>query len=191
MLQNKEEFLSLKQQALKKRFSHMNPMQMQAIFQVKGPLLILAGAGSGKTTVIINRIAYMIKFGDAYQNTYIDDQVDEAALEVLKSYINGADVSDDALSEIVGSYPIRPWNILAITFTNKAANELKERLIHMLGEEANDIAASTFHSACVRILRRDIERLGYSKSFTIYDADDSVRMIKDAMSDLKVDDKMI
>ena len=190
MLQNKEEFLSLKQQALKKRFSHMNPMQMQAIFQVKGPLLILAGAGSGKTTVIINRIAYMIKFGDAYQNTYMGDQVDETALETLRSYINGADVSDDALSEIVGSYPIRPWNILAITFTNKAANEMKERLINVLGEEANDIAASTFHSACVRILRRDIERLGYGKSFTIYDADDSVRMIKDAMSDLKIDDKM-
>lgn len=190
MLQNKEEFLSLKQQVLKKRFSHMNPMQMQAIFQVKGPLLILAGAGSGKTTVIINRIAYMIKFGDAYQNTYMGDQVDRAAMDTLKSYINGAEISDDALSEIIGNYPIRPWNILAITFTNKAANELKERLVNMLGEEANDIAASTFHSACVRILRRDIERLGYGKSFTIYDADDSVRMIKDAMSDLQIDDKM-
>ena len=86
MLQNKEEFLSLKRQALQKRFSHMNPMQMKAVFQVKGPLLILAGAGSGKTTVIINRIAYMIKFGDAYQSDYLSDEIDESAVQALKDY---------------------------------------------------------------------------------------------------------
>ncbi len=183
----KEDFMKLKRKVLEKRFSHMNPMQSQAIFNVNGPLLILAGAGSGKTTVIINRIAYMIKFGDAYNNDYMPDNAD---LEVFQRYLDGEKISDEELAENMGAFSVRPWNILAITFTNKAANELKERLSLMLGEEANDVQASTFHSACVRILRRDIERLGYGKSFTIYDADDSLRVIKDVMADLKIDDKM-
>ncbi len=187
MLYSREEFTKIKKKVLKKRFSNMNPMQAEAIFKVKGPLLILAGAGSGKTTVIINRIAYMIKFGDAYESEFVPENAD---IEVLKNYLNGEEVSDDKLSEVLGYFPVRPYNILAITFTNKAANELKERLALMLGEEANDIMASTFHSACVRILRRNIDRLGYSSNFTIYDADDSLRMIKDVMDDLKIDDKM-
>ena len=183
----KEDFIKLKRKVLEKRFSNMNPMQSQAIFNVNGPLLILAGAGSGKTTVIINRIAYMIKFGDAYNNDYMPDNAD---MEIFNRYLDGEKISDEVLAENMGAFSVRPWNILAITFTNKAANELKERLSLMLGEEANDVQASTFHSACVRILRRDIERLGYSKSFTIYDADDSLRVIKDVMNDLKIDDKM-
>ncbi len=187
MLYNREDFIDLKRKVLEKRFSHMNPMQAQAIFNVNGPLLILAGAGSGKTTVIINRIAYMIKFGDAYNSEFIPDNAD---VEIFNRYLDGEDISDEVLAENMGVFSVRPWNILAITFTNKAANELKERLSLMLGEEANDVQASTFHSACVRILRRDIERLGYGKSFTIYDADDSLRVIKDVMSDLKIDDKM-
>ena len=85
--------------------------------------------------------------------------------------------------------PIKPWNILAITFTNKAAGELKERLSAMLGEDALDIQAATFHSACVRILRRDIERLGYQSSFTIYDSDDSQRVVKSCMNDLGISEK--
>jgi len=175
---------------MEKRFSNMNADQMEAVFQVKGPLLILAGAGSGKTTVIINRIAGMIRFGDAFSSDYLPDDLDWAT-DALQAYIDGADVPDEDLAEAFGTYPIRPWNILAITFTNKAAKELKERLERMLGEEeANDIAASTFHSCCVRILRRDIERLGYTRSFAIYDTDDSLRVIKDAMSELKIDDKM-
>ena len=85
--------------------------------------------------------------------------------------------------------PAAPWSILAITFTNKAAGELKERLERMLGPAANDIWASTFHSACVRILRRDIDKLGFASSFTIYDTDDSLRVIKDCLKDLNLDDK--
>lgn len=183
-------FRSLRQQAMEKRFSNMNADQMEAVFQIKGPLLILAGAGSGKTTVIINRIAGMVRFGDAFHGDYVPEDP-EAAIETMQAYIDGADISDEELAEAFCTYPIRPWNILAITFTNKAAKELKERLERMLGEEeANDIAASTFHSCCVRILRRDIERLGYTRSFAIYDADDSLRVVKDAMSELKIDDKM-
>jgi DNA helicase-2/ATP-dependent DNA helicase PcrA len=85
--------------------------------------------------------------------------------------------------------PAAPWNVLAITFTNKAAGELKERLAARLGERANDVWASTFHSACVRILRRDIDRLGFEKDFTIYDTDDSKRVIRDLVKELKLEEK--
>lgn len=187
------DFIALRQAAMEKRFAHMNPMQREAVFQVNGPLLILAGAGSGKTTVVINRIASMVKFGDAYGSAYIPSDLTEEHCLALKGYVEGeVDLSDDEMAEIFGVYPVRPWNILAITFTNKAAKELRERLSHTLGEEANDIQASTFHSCCVRILRRDIEKMdaAYTHSFAIYDTDDAVRVIRDAMNELKVDDKM-
>ena len=187
------DFIALRQAAMEKRFAHMNPEQREAVFQVQGPLLILAGAGSGKTTVVINRIAGMVKFGDAYGSAYIPSDLTEDHCLALKGYVDGeVDLSDDELAEIFGVYPVRPWNILAITFTNKAAKELRERLSRMLGEEADDIQASTFHSCCVRILRRDIEKMdaAFTRSFAIYDTDDAVRVIKDAMSELKIDDKM-
>ncbi len=187
------DFIALRQAAMEKRFAHMNPMQREAVFQVNGPLLILAGAGSGKTTVIINRIAGMVKFGDAYGSAYIPSGLTEDHCLALQGYVNGeVDLTDDELAEIFGVYPVRPWNILAITFTNKAAKELRERLSRMLGEDAEEIQASTFHSCCVRILRRDIEKMdaAYTHSFAIYDTDDAVRVIKDAMNDLKMDDKM-
>ena len=190
MLELKEQYLALKDKVLEKRFSKMNPMQREAIFQMDGPVLILAGAGSGKTTVIINRIAYMIRFGNAKPSAWMPDGIGEEQLSVLQAYLDGENVPDEILSELIGRYPVRPWNILAITFTNKAANEMKDRLQLMLGEEALDVAASTFHSCCVRILRRDIERLGYSRSFTIYDADDSQRLIKDCMNELNLNDKL-
>jgi DNA helicase-2/ATP-dependent DNA helicase PcrA len=182
-------FFALRRQAMEKRFSNMNPSQKEAVFQTKGPLLILAGAGSGKTTVIINRIAGMVKFGDAYHSPYLPENPESAAL-VLQDYLDGGECSDEMLAEAFGCYPVRAWNILAITFTNKAAKELQERLERMLGEEAKEVAASTFHSCCVRILRRDIERLGYTRSFAIYDTDDSLRVIKEVMGELRMDDKM-
>ncbi|MDE5935812.1 MAG: UvrD-helicase domain-containing protein, partial [Ruminococcus sp.] len=151
------------------------------------PVLVLAGAGSGKTTVIVNRIANLIKFG----NAYYDDScmASESDLDFLKNYVAGKTDDSETLRDIVAVSPVRPWNILAITFTNKAAGELKERLSGMLGEQANDITAATFHSACVRILRREIENIGFGSDFTIYDTDDSRRMIKSVMAELDVSEK--
>lgn len=135
---------------INKEFSGMNEMQKKAIFNTNGPLLILAGAGSGKTTVLVNRILYLVKY-----------------------------------------CTVAPWNILAITFTNKAANELKDRLSAKIPEGADDIWAGTFHSICVRILRRYGDRIGYGSNFTIYDTDDSKRLIKECLRLMKKDEKTL
>lgn len=135
---------------LQKQFSKMNDMQQKAVFCTEGPLLILAGAGSGKTTVLVNRIAYILKAGLC-----------------------------------------RPWQILAITFTNKAAGELKERICNAVDEGGDDIWAATFHSTCSRILRRYGDRLGYTNKFTVYDTDDTKRLMKDILKQLSVDEKIL
>lgn len=180
-------FNEAKRAALKKYFSRMNNMQQEAVFTVNGPLLVLAGAGSGKTTVIVNRIANMINFGNAYSDDSRSGSDEEIAF--LNSYAAGDTDDFQSLRDIVAVEPVKAWNILAITFTNKAAAELKERLNAMLGEESLNIHASTFHSACVRILRQEIELLGYSRDFTIYDSDDSQRMIKNVMAEIDVSEK--
>ena len=138
------------QNDLKQQFSFMNPMQQQAVFATEGPLLILAGAGSGKTTVLVNRISYILQSGLC-----------------------------------------KPWNILAITFTNKAAGELKERICNTVPEGGADIWAATFHSTCARILRRYGDRLGYSSHFTVYATDDQKRLVKDIMKQLQIDEKQL
>lgn len=186
---DKNTFTEAKRAALERYFSRMNDRQREAVFTVNGPLLVLAGAGSGKTTVIVNRIANMINFGNAYYDESREgNSMDEA---FLRAYSKGKEDDADMLRGIVAVDPIKPWNILAITFTNKAAGELKERLSAMLGEDALNIHASTFHSACVRILRSEIEVLGYGSNFTIYDSDDSQRMIKNVMTDLDVSEKQL
>jgi len=182
-------YKSAKQAALKRYFSRMNEMQQEAVFTVNGPVLVLAGAGSGKTTVIVNRIANMINFGNAYFDTTREGSADDIAF--LKDYAEGKTDDFDTLRDTVAVDPVRPWNILAITFTNKAAGELKERLSAMLGDDALNIHASTFHSACVRILRSEIGALGYGSDFTIYDSDDSQRMIKNVMAELDVSEKQL
>lgn len=180
-------FIAAKQAALKKYFSRMNDMQQEAVFTVNGPVLVLAGAGSGKTTVIVNRIANLINFGNAYfdeTTTGTDDEI-----EFLNDYAYGRTEDFDTLRDITASNPVKPWNILAITFTNKAAGELKERLASMLGEDAAAIHAATFHSACMRILRCEIENIGFSKDFTIYDSADSQRLMKNVIAELDVSEK--
>ena len=138
------------QNDLKQQFSFMNQMQQQAVFATEGPLLILAGAGSGKTTVLVNRISYILRSGLC-----------------------------------------KPWNILAITFTNKAAGELKERICNTVPEGGADIWAATFHSTCARILRRYGDRLGYSSHFTVYATDDQKRLVKEIMKQLQIDEKQL
>ncbi len=181
------EWMQLKQNALRRCFSRMNDCQFDALTTVKGPVLILAGAGSGKTTVIVNRIANMVLFGDTAHTP--TPQPDAAGLAKLQQYIDGGSLSMGELQDLIAERPISPWQILAITFTNKAAGELKFRLQDTLGELAQDIHAATFHSACVRILRSCIDRIGYEKSFTIYDSDDSLRMMKKCMQDMEISEK--
>ncbi len=183
-----KEFLELRKKIIEKDFKYMNDKQREAIFQVNGPVLILAGAGSGKTTVIVNRIANIVKYGNAYKSKDVAFEPSERDLRYMKAYLDGDESALFDIEDLLSVEPARPWQILAITFTNKAANELKERLEKMLGEEAKDIWASTFHSSCVRILRRDGEVLGYSKSFTIYDTDDTKRLIKECQRQLGISD---
>ena len=186
-----KEFFELRKKIIEKDFSYMNEKQRQAIFQVKGPLLILAGAGSGKTTVIVNRIANIVKYGNAYHSNEVRFEPTERDIRYMKAYLDGDEDLRFDVEDLLSVEPARPWQILAITFTNKAANELKERLEKMLGEEAKDIWASTFHSSCVRILRKDGEVLGYSKNFTIYDTDDSKRLIKECQRQLNISESAL
>lgn len=140
----------MNQSEIQKNFSHMNNMQQQAVFTTEGPLLILAGAGSGKTTVLVNRIAYILQCSLC-----------------------------------------KPWQILAITFTNKAAGELKERICNAVPEGGADIWAATFHSTCARILRRYGNILGYSSHFTVYGTDDQKKLVKDILKQLNIDEKYL
>lgn len=126
----------------------LNENQLKAVQKTEGPLLVLAGAGSGKTTVLASRVAYIM------QNTYT-----------------------------------QPWQILAITFTNKAAQEMRDRIEKYVGEDVKEMWIGTFHSVCVRILRTCIDRIGYTNEFVIYDSDDSRTLIKDCIKELGLDDK--
>lgn len=185
-------YTELKKRALESCFSRANDVQKKAIFRINGAVLIIAGAGSGKTTVLVNRIANMMSFGNAYYDEETRDISDEQA-RFLDDYPNMEDTPENRarLAEIIAVKPVAPWNILAITFTNKAAAELRERLNAMIGDDAKKINASTFHSACVKILRREIEHIGYRSGFTIYDDDDSKRLIKEIMKQLSIDEKQV
>lgn len=185
------DYTTLKRKALERYFSGMNPQQREAVFQLDGAVLIIAGAGSGKTTVLCNRIANMLLFGNAYHSTYVP-QLSADDERFLNFYIEGRYENSPEvvghLSELIGFNRVRPWKILAVTFTNKAAAELKERLARM-NAPAADVWASTFHSCCVKILRRSIEFLGYSSNFTIYDTDDSKRVIKSILDSMNISNK--
>lgn len=188
---DKSEILALRRAVLEKDFARMNDRQKQAVFTVNGPLLILAGAGSGKTTVLINRIANILRYGDAYNSTYLRDDLDENDIAACKAYIENGTPLTTETQEHLSVSACAPWRIMAITFTNKAAGELKDRLCAMLGETASDIWASTFHSTCARILRRDGERIGYSSHFTVYDTDDQRRLMKSILKELDISEKNI
>lgn len=184
-------YRELRTAIVQREFSSLNDMQQKAVCQTQGPLLVLAGAGSGKTTVLVNRIANLIRFGDACHSLFVPPWAGETELSLLAAFLEHPDQSmREQTLELCAVNPCAPWNILAITFTNKAAEELRARICRALGDEqGNDVWASTFHSACVRILRREIHHLGRERSFTIYDADDSLRIIKEIIKNTNVDEK--
>ncbi len=180
------QFLSLRQQVIKKEFNNLNERQLEAVTTAKGPVLVLAGAGSGKTTVLVNRIAYLVKYGDAYNSQLVPFYTDEDE-KVMTDFIEGK--TDYISSGFLAVDPVKPYNILAITFTNKAAGELKERISAKLQDDALDIWAGTFHSICGKILRRYAGLIGYDSHFTIYDTDDQKRLMKEIIKNFSVDDK--
>ncbi len=174
-------------------YGDLNEMQRAAVYRTEGPLLVLAGAGSGKTTVLVRRIAYIIKYGNAYYDETVPYGLTEervAALEAAKN-LSKAEI-EDILPEFIKS-PCPPWRMLAITFTNKAANEIKNRLAAAFDDESvsSEIWAGTFHSICLRILRSHYELCGLKSGFTIYDSDDTKKAIQSAMRELNIDEKML
>ena len=183
-------FIEARTRAIATDYAHLNPRQLEGVLTTEGPLLLLAGAGSGKTTVLINRVANLLRYGRGSDTDEIPLPISRDEVEFLEQYAARPDPEQRPLMQYLCAVePARPWEVLAITFTNKAANELKDRLEKMLGEEARDVWAATFHSACVRILRRDIDKIGFDRSFTIYDTDDSKRVIKDILKEMGLEEK--
>lgn len=174
------EFCELRKQYIDAKFMTMNPMQKKAIYNVDGPVLVLAGAGSGKTTTIIGRIVYMVMFGHAYYSTETTFPVTESDIKELKSVLSGTGSISEHLKSMLQVKPVSPQNIMAVTFTNKAAGEMKKRLESKLGKDtAEKVCAKTFHSACVGILREYAMFVGFKRDFTIYDEKDCKSVLKD------------
>ena len=183
-------FKELRKKLLECSFLSMNSKQREAVFNVEGPVMVLAGAGSGKTTAIINRIVNMVNYGNSYMSSDVPAGITSETVELMqKVYDEGENA--DKLKNLIRNDRICPCNILAITFTNKAANELKSRLFKALGDEGRDVWASTFHSMCARILRIHAEKLGYSKHFVVYDDDDTKKLIKECEKNFKFNDKLL
>lgn len=186
-----EEYIRLKRALFDKCYSYLNKEQREAVFTVNDPLLILAGAGSGKTTVLVNRIVYIMKYGNAYYSEHIPEFVDESFLSEMRHALDLDAKEAEGILPDLAYNPCPPYRILAITFTNKAANEIKARLNAAFDDEtvSKDIWAGTFHSVCMKILRVNCERIGYRPGFTIYDADDTKKAIGAAMKKCELDEK--
>ena len=186
-----KKFISARRRFIASCFPRLNDRQLEGVMTTTGPVLLLAGAGSGKTTVLINRIGNRLRFGSGSDSDFVPEHIGEEELAFLQAYNDSPKDEDfDRAASLCAVDPVEPWRLIAITFTNKAANEMKSRLEKMLGPQAQDIWALTFHSACVRILRREIDRLGYDRSFTIYDTADSQSAMKRVLKDLDMDEKL-
>ena len=168
----KKEIVSLRKRIIENEHKKLNDMQLEAALALRGALLILAGAGSGKTTVLVERTAQILRWGEAYESDELYGEYSDEELSEIRQASKGETVLSDDLAERMSVGRVYPWRILAITFTNKAAKELKERICAKVGERGNDIWASTFHACCTRILRRHAGLLGFTSHFTIYDTDD-------------------
>ena len=182
-------FLEIRKRIIENTWNTLNKKQLEAVVNTEGPVLVIAGAGSGKTTAIIHRIAHLLVFGKAYFDSYVPN-ISEEELEILDWYSKGEiDELPDEVKRYLSKDAAKPYNILAITFTNKAAAELKSRLSNKLGEMGEEVWASTFHSSCVKFLRRDIDKLGFDKNFVIFDSSDQQTLIKECMKELNLDTK--
>lgn len=178
----KTEYLKAKRALFDKKYAHLNEKQRQAVFTVNGPLLVLAGAGTGKTTVLTERIGFILKYGNAYYSELVPTGADERSVQEL---CDALDYTGEELDTVLDSLRVRPpmpWNVIAITFTNKAAGEMKARLGRIVGDKVDDLWCGTFHSMCLRILRANAEAAGYKPGFTIYDDDDSKKVMTEAYS---------
>lgn len=187
------EFNRLKRELLKIEFSKLNRPQQEAVFNSEGAMLILAGAGSGKTTTVVNKIAYMLKYGSSYEDfKELPQNVDENMIAYLEAFASANAVPDEMAAAVIRRNPIPAYNILAFTFTNKAANEMKERISQAVGNLADDMWIGTFHSICVRILRRFIDMIpGYTRDFIIYDTDDCKTLVKECLTLCGISDREI
>ena len=187
----RSQIIALRKQIIEREFSDLNDMQRRAALTVKGPLLVIAGAGSGKTTVLVNRTAHILRWGEAYESTELFGSYSDEETAQIQAAAEGRQKLSDELAERLSVSRVYPWRILAITFTNKAAGELKERICARVGSQGEDIWAATFHAVCTRILRRYGDRLGYTAHFAIYDTDDQKKMIKECFRQLGIDEKML
>ena len=188
-----EEYLRLKRRLFDKYYSFLNDEQREAVYTTEGSVLILAGAGSGKTTVLVNRIVFIVKYGNAYYSQYVPHDLDQDKIELMRRALSLEGEELGNALRAFSSAPCQPWQMLAFTFTNKAANEIKKRLTEALGSEdaARNIWAGTFHSICLRILRVYGGMLGYRDNFTIYDADEAKKAISAVMKSLNIDEKLL
>ncbi len=187
----KLKFLKAKRCLFDKYYSFLNSEQRRAVYTVNGPVLILAGAGSGKTTVLVNRIAHIIKYGNAYYSDNVPEGMTSDTIEELEC---AAALPREAIAMYLENFaesPCAPWNILAITFTNKAANEIKERLEKAISIDASEVWAGTFHSICMRILRKSGELVGYKPGFSVCDTDDAKKVISGCLKDLNINEKLL
>ena len=189
----RERYLNIKRKLFDKVYSSLNAPQRESVFTTRGPLLILAGAGSGKTTVLVKRIAFIIKYGNAYYSDYVPENVSERDIAKYESLLDFTAGEIEPCLVSFAENPCPPYAVLAITFTNKAANEIKHRLAAAFDDEsiANDIWAGTFHSICVRMLRAHADKVGYGSNFNIYDTDDSKKAVSAAMKNIGIDEKTL
>ncbi len=193
MINIAEEYIKIKKQLFESYYSFLNDEQRRAVFDTEGQLLVLAGAGSGKTTVLVNRIGFIIRYGNAYHSTYVPTGITEADIERLRAALT---LPREQMASVLDTFavnPCAPWNVLAITFTKKAAEEIRQRLAATLGGAVNtaDIWAGTFHSVCVRIIRRYADHIGYGSDFSIYDTDNTKSVLKDILKEQNIEEKSL